>query len=279
MRDDFARGEGWYAHVAGPEDNDALLHVLRGVPMGGAVVTAQERAPDFFAWLAAQGGAAEAGLVRSTRDDAPIGLGTSVVRDAFLPDGSVGPLGYIGDIRVIPSWRRARVVPELGRGSLARLRRLYGVELCTMAVADANVPVRQAAVSRSPARAPQPIAAPISRYAMVCVLGRRRHPAAARVERATTADLDEVAGFLDAGQRARVLGEPVPRKRLEERFAAWPGLRPGSFLLARDANGTLAGCAAPWDASPVRRMRVVEYHGALRAMRPALGLLSRLRGM
>lgn len=274
----YAEGDEWYARGARPEDNEALLGIVGGVPMGGLVSTVQDRAPDFFAWTRLHAGISETGVICRRRDDGPVGLGTSVVRPTALPDGTVAPAGYLYDMRVLPEWRGAKVVPAMLRGSLDRLRDVYGVDVCTAAVVDANAVAKRATTSRQPRRAEQPVGRPALSYDLVSVLApRRRHGRGPlRAERASHDDLDDVAAFLAA--RPRTWCEPVDRKVLDERLHRWPGLTPASFLVVR-REGEVVGCAAPWDASPVRRMRVHGYGGWLRHVRPLANALGRARGI
>ena len=261
--------DGWRVRLAVPEDNDALCAFVASVPMEGRLALAQERGPDFFAAARATLGTCETFVAEDVAGRV-VGCGTYALREGRMPDGSTAGVGLISDLRVLPAWRGARVLPTLGRVALERARDAHGVEVFQAAVMDGNRRVVGTARARGNARAGQPVSRPMTPYHLASLPpGGRGDP---RVERASAEDLDEVARFLDEGQRTRVLGERVTRKTLERRFDAWPGLRPESFLLVRDGSGGIAACGAPWDASPVRRYRVLRYGGALRLAARAMGL-------
>lgn len=258
--------EEWSMRAATRDDDDALCAFLASIPMEGRVTLAQERAPDFFAALDAFGGpratfVAEAG-------GRIVGCGSYALRDAWLPDGTRGRVGYICDLRVLPEWRGARVIPRLGRRGLEQAREAHGCDIFLSAVMESNARVVGTATSLRPARAEQPRSRAMTPYDMASLPPGGRGDA--RVERLD--DMDEVARFLDAGQRTRMLGEPTTRKTLEGRFLSWPGLRPSSFLGVRDASGALVACAAPYDASPLRRYRALRYAVGLRTGARLVGL-------
>lgn len=273
------RGEGWALRLATRDDDAALCALLRGVPLEGAVTVAQERDPGFFRLEDLHRPGFLETFVAEADDGTPVGCGTLVVRDAWMPDGGRGRVGYVCDLRVLPAWRGARVLPAMGRVALERARDAHGVHLAQAALMEGNRRVVGTARSTRPERAGQPRARVMTPYDMVSVpcMGQRLR-APREVGTATEADLDEVAAFLARGQRERAFGYVVDRRLLETRLARWPGLSAASFLLVRDATGRLVGCAAPWDASPVRRTRVLAYSPSMRTFRAVHGGLASLRG-
>lgn len=253
----------WSPRLARPEDNEALCALFRDVELEGNPRLALERDPDVFGWARAQEPARVETYV--AEDDATgriLGCGTLVVREGRL-DGAWHPVGYVADLRMRPEARGARVLPRLGRHALERARDEHGCHVTITAVMEANHRVVATAHSRRAGREAQPVSRPIASYWLACV---HRAPRPRRaVERATPSDMDEVAAFLARGQLDRPFGQRIDRKLLEQRFAAWPGFAPSSFLLVRDARGELVGCAAPWDSFALRRSRVRGYSGWLRA--------------
>lgn len=278
------RGDGWSVRLATRADEGALRALLAEVPLEGAVTLAQERPAGFFRWDDAhRPGLVESFIAQADRDGRVVGCGSYALRDAWMPDGARARVGYVYDLRLRPEWRGARVLPTLGRVALERARDAHGVHVLHAALADANRRVVATAQRRGPQRAGQPVARPMARYDMAAVqlVGQRmrvRAPPGVEVRQAGPGDVDEVASFLARRQRARTFGHVVDRKLLEERFLHWPGFAPESFLLLRDRSGALVGCAAPWDPSPLRRMRVTSYSAPMRAYRMLHGGLARLRG-
>jgi hypothetical protein len=267
--------KGWRVRVASRDDNDALCALLADVAMPGAVALAQDRRPDFFALGDAFGGPMET-YVAEDEAGQLLACGSVLVRDAWMPDGERGRIGYICDLRARPEHRGARILPELGRAALEHARDAHGVTLHQCALVDDNRRVVRAALERPAARGRQPLTRPMTRYAMVALQGRLRDDP--HVETASSDDLDELATFLAQRASERTLGEPFDRKRLEARLAAWPGLRPESFHLVREARGAIVACCAPWAAMPLRRLRVAGYAGWMRPYRRAHDAVSRMTG-
>lgn len=240
---------------------------------------AQERSPDFFRLAKTHLPGLMETYVAEARGEV-VGCGTYVLRDAWMPDGTRGRVGYVCDLRLRPAWRSARVLPMMGRVAFERARDEHGVHVFQAAVLDGNRRVVRTATSRSVARAGQPIARLMTPYHMVSVLfAGQRMRAEGDVEAARPEDLDDVVRFLAERQRARTFGYVVDRKLLETRLTEWPGLGVQDFLLARDRSGRLVGCAAPWNPHAVRRNRVLGYGGPMRLFRAAYGAYARLRGV
>lgn len=276
--DVVARGEGWHVRLAGPEDNDALLRLMREIPMGGAVGLAQDRSPDFFASSRMHlPGFAETGIAIDETTGEAVGCGTYVMREAWWPDGERRPVGYLCDLRVRPSHRGARIVPAWGRGAYERARDRHDTHVFLTSFVATNPRMRGLATSRRAARSFQPVSLPMCGYSMVNVqvAGRPRAPAL-DVRQAEGSDIEALVGFLSQRQRARAFGYVFDRKLLETRLAHWAGLALTHFLIAFDTRGELVGCCAPWDASGVRRNLVTRWSAPLAAYRAAFNLVAPL---
>lgn len=276
----IAQGDGWHVRLATRADNDALVHLMREVPMEGLVSLAQDRSPDFFAAdRAHEPGSAETGIAIDERSGEAVACGTYVMRDAWWPDGARRPVGYLFDVRIRPSHRKAKILPAWGKGAFERARHVHQTEVFLTSFVASNRRVRRAAAGDKPERADQPVTRPLTRYDLVSVQITRHRPRAHRdVRRATPADLDEIARFLAEGQRGRAFGYVLDRKALESRFETWPGLRIDDFRLAFDVKGALVGCCAPWDAAAVKRNMAISWHGPMRAYRVAYNAARAIHG-
>ena len=272
------RGDGWYVRSADPADNVALCELLRQVPMEGAVDVVQERDPDFFRFAAMHLGISETFVACLDGTGQIVGCGTYAVRDAYFRRDDRRRVAYVFDIRVHPEHRGGRIFPELARTGLEHARAHHGVELAYTAVMDGNRRSSQAASSRSSKRTVQPISRPMTRYHMASILFTGPQEAPHRtVARGTDSDLDELAQFLGRRQLGRTLGYILDRSLLEARLQSWPGFTPASFHLIRDDRGRIVACAAPWETSGFRRLRVVRHRGWMRAYRSVYNLQARLR--
>ena len=248
---------GTTVRTAGPSDNAALLRLMAEVPTPGTPSIAQERRPDFFALPRLHGGTATT-YVAEDAGGAVVACGTLVARDGFL-GGAPRRVGHIGDLRVRPSHRGARLLPAMGRLALEHARSGQGVEVCSAASLASNRRFARAVAAASPRRAAQPPGRRVGGYAMLSiVVPPPAHGASVRVRPAEPGDLSAVAGLLQRGQVERPFGYDLAEPRLRERLRTWPGLQASDVLLAfRGAD--LVGCAAPWDPSPVRQTRIASW--------------------
>lgn len=267
MSDLVAQGDGWHVRLATKDDNDALLRLMREVPMSGAVALAQDRAPDFFASNRLHESAlVETGIAIDEASGEAVGCGTYVMRDAWWFDGARRRVGYLSDLRVRPSHRGARIVPTWGKGAFERARDRNATEVFVTSFVAKNWQMQGVAARQGE----QPVSLRMTPYSMLNVQVAGPLPRVrGDIRRAQPADLDELARFLAEGQRTRAFGYVIDRKLIETRLATWHGLRIEDFRLAFDRRGAIVGCCAPWEATRVRRTIVEGWRGGLAAYRAA----------
>jgi ribosomal protein S18 acetylase RimI-like enzyme len=94
---------------ASTDDNAALLALTAVTPMLGAVSLRIDRGPDFFHLLKLRG---EAKVLVATHRGRVIGCISATARTAFV-NGSPKRIGYIGDVKVHPSFAGSRIVLRL----------------------------------------------------------------------------------------------------------------------------------------------------------------------
>lgn len=272
-------GAGFRARFARPEDNASLCELFRSIHLGGALDVTQERDPDFFQMLRMHLGEFDVVVVEDDRG-AIVGCSTMVRRPGWLGADPV-ETGYFCDLRVMPTWRGGRAVVPVYAAAMEWVRARHGAEVFTTVIFDANRRAFKALVDRSSGekRGAMPIYRMMTPFQMTSVQFTTQKPAPERpVEPASPRDFDELAAFLIARQKRRVLGERLDEAMLQRRLAAWPGFQLGDFLLARDGRGRIAGCLAPWDTGGFKRTRVLGYHGQMAWIRRGFNLAARARG-
>lgn len=245
-------------------DNEALLALFGEVPMTGSLVLSTRRDPDLFALYDLQKGDADLWTVEDAAGT-PIAMSATVARDGWL-DGKPARVGYLGDLRTRFSARRNRSVLRFYGRVLEDAIATRGCAAFMTGVLASNAAAMNALVKRKKARGAQPAYHLLKRYSMVSVqlTGRRRVEAIPGLEVRTARDGDvpAIVALLDADHRSRPFGYRFDAGELEHRLARWPGFTLEKTYLAF-ARERLVGVTTAWDASSVKRYRVVAYRGAM----------------
>jgi len=203
-------------------------------------------------------------------------MGTFVVRDGYV-NGNVERVAYVGDLRVSGSRDAHRQLSGLLNEAMNDLADRHGVRYAHGCIVRGNA-IARASLLRN-RRGDRPRLEHLRGYHDVLVLGskpRWGRPSFAvgssftvrppfTVRRATDADFPALRTFLDRQSRATTFGPVFTATELQRRFDTWPALGIASFYLAFDRAGELCGCAAPWDASSIKRIRIRLGSALLRA--------------
>lgn len=252
--------------LATRDDDAALRDLLRRTPMGGAIEVAFLREPDFFPAAAVQGPFVQV-LVARDRGRV-VGVATRAVRPAYV-NGEERPVGYLGDLRLLPEHRGSTAVAR-GYRYLRRLHADGRTELySTVIVADNRLALSTIAANR----------ADLPRYTdlglvltPVMYLRGRKPEIAGDVVRGSRELLPAIVAKLAEN---RLQFAPVYR---EEDFLGgrFPGLRVEDFYVLR-RSGRVAGVLGVWDQSSFRQTVVTAYRGWLGRLRPLVNLVRRPR--
>jgi hypothetical protein len=266
-----------HARPAARADNAALIELFGSVPMTGSLVLSTRREPDFFALYDIQRGDSECWVYDL---GAELGaLGAFVCRDGWL-GGRATRVGYLGDLRSTFAASRERGLLRFYGPVFGDVAHRHGCEHFLTAVLASNASALRALVHRRPERASQPRYTFLRRFAMVSIqfAGRRgAHRSSLVTRRATAADLPVIVALLDRDHRQRPFGYRYDQGELEHRLEHWPGMTLDRTYVALDVAGRMVGVTSAWDASAVKRYRVLAYRGAMRWTRMGWNLAARLR--
>ena len=257
--------------LAERDDNQALCELFASVTMDADLKLAVERDPDFFRLYDLQD--VEQRTFVAVVDDAIEGLGTMLGRDGYL-GGERVRVGYAGDLRATSRVRGGWLLNEVFGPNFKKACEAFGCEVMYTAILAANKRAIKALVERSPRRPAQPVYRPWRQFEITNLhFTRRRAPRATdlTVRRAEPRDLAAVADLLARDHAQRPFGYVFDEGVLRQRIADWPNLEVDSFYLAF-RGPRLVGVTAPWDAHPVKRFRVLAYHGSMRLIRRAFNL-------
>lgn len=275
------QSDGWYLRLAKPEDNDDLCNLFKSIHLKSSLELTQERDPDFFAMLRMHLGPYYA-FTGLTNDHVVGGCASMPRRTAWDGDTKIES-GYLCDLRIIPPYRSRGALGEAFDAIFELAEQDYGGELFTTVIFDTNERAKGALVEKKPGvvsekRRLQPRYREMTKFNMTSVHFTTPKPAPSKaVSAATSADRDELFQFLIDGQKRRLLGECLDDEFLTRRLDTWPGFSLSDFFIYRNARGRIVGCLAPWDTGPIKRTRVLGYHGSMAWVRRGFDLMARLR--
>jgi hypothetical protein len=265
--------------AAGPEDDCEIRRLLRESAFAGDVSLSLEREPDSRIAAAIEGDVHDTLVARHRVSGEVAAIASRSVRDAFL-NGVASRLGYLGQLRIDPRFRRHRGLLDAGfafcrslhLSSVAGDARIY-----LASVVAENEPARRLLAQRVPG---WPCFEPVDTLVSLAVPVRRRS------DRGTTglhlvrgsADLaTEIAACLDRnGRRAQFspcwsgadLVSPVRTR----------GLELDDFVVAI-RGGEVIGCVACWDQRAFKQVVVRGYSPRVTRWRSTINLLAPFTGV
>lgn len=82
-----------------------------------------------------------------------------------------------------------------------------------------------------------------------------------KLDRLTDNDIEPLAKYLHAKTFHRPLSFNYTPDFLQNRIRSWPGFEKENFILAKDHRNNIIGCVAPWKASQIFNVTVLNYSG------------------
>lgn len=246
---------------ASVDDNEALLALTAATPMLGAVSLRIDRGPDFFGLLKLRG---KAKVLVATHRGRVIGCISAAVRLAFV-GGTPQPIGYIGDVKVHPSFAGSRIVLRL----ISALREdpiRRDVDLFFAVIAGGN----RHALSLMEGRLGTPRWRPIGSFRVYELLPspflRRSWPY--DIGEARSYEHESLANLVNDVNRAYQFGPVVAAPPLTD--GALDVNKPFAKTLVARLAGRVVACAAIADMAHVKNNVIVDLPLSLRASLVAL---------
>jgi hypothetical protein len=239
-----------------PEDNEALLALVRRCPMEANISLIVERDPDFFALSRARG---EARTFVAEIDNTIVGCLSSWRSSAWL-SGRPATVCYIGDMRVAPEVRRRGVGLQLATINLEHLNALSDVpHLAAIGAGNAAVAPLVAAFGGG--------GPPVATFTSFQLLPVLRFKIATPLEIGTAEPRDEreLVTLLDDFYQHRDFAPVFGGGGLAKLLDRSPGMQLSDYFLAR-RNGKIVATIGLWDASSLKRTRVVGMPVWLRGL-------------
>ena len=238
------------------EDNRGLLALAASCSMRGDMTLRIQREPDFFALNRLEGSDWHVGVIDA--DYRVAGCIATSLRDVYL-NGIEALIGYVGDLKVHPIYRNAKVADALSNYAGARMDALPDGTPTLITVLAGNKAMERRL--SGPRGVPDFEWLATIRSHSIPVLWKRRMRVASTVtvERAKWSDLNQMVGLWNQVARARQFAPVLDAHSLAQWIRQAPGLDISSYLLARSREGELLGFLALWDQSSFKQMYVERY--------------------
>ncbi len=258
-------------------DNERLLAFQARYAMRGGLPLRFDRSPDYFAlhrchsddyrtWLAED----HTGRVK--------GMASMVVRDGYLV-GEKQRIAYLGDLRIAPDRELARIWVDYVADRLADLARYEDVQHTYCCVIRDNRIATQSLFGTG--KRTRLGFRHWRGYSNVSIYARRfagRRCGSVRITNASGADADALRAFLDHESRSQPFGCVFTTDEFARRLSAWPDFGIERFMIARNAQGRIVGCVAPWDAGRIKRIMLERLPRSLGALRYGFNAIAPLLG-
>jgi hypothetical protein len=254
-----------------PSDEQSLIEVTSKCVIDSERVIAFDRAPNFFTWPRAV--FSEFRYVGAFAGDEMIGYLLVSTHKAWL-EKRESQSAYVGDARVLPEWRRRRVL----RGALAFVERELDatVQSATFVVRKGNAAM--ASVAARFARGwPMARLGDITVHDMPAASAFPTPRSSLELGNATAADAEAIAELLTMQARHHFIAERPSTRDVLRTMTDFASRSDGAFIVARDRLG-LAAVACLRSASPGRKVRFLDsspstspskcFTALFRALRP-----------
>lgn len=256
--------------LARASDEPALRRLLRETPMGSDFRLTLEREPCVDWANSIEGDTTEILVARAAGCQPPVGMAARTVLTSFV-NGVPTRVGYLGQLRIRPEYRRPRVL-QRGYAALRDLLSDSGVSLNVSTIVSDNSAARrvlEAGLSGLPKYRYVGDMLSLTYVTRPARNSRRKGPT---VEPAQPRDMAEIAALLARnGRRFQFAPQWAPADLVSSSRAR--GLRPEDFLVVRRASG-LIGCLACWDQRGFKQVVVRGYSRRVGLVRPLWNALA-----
>ena len=257
--------------VATEADYAALCRLARRAPMAGSVRYCLERDPDFFALTRLQGTAAEVLAIDAPGGGEIAAMGTHapLVRTVGTEPRRIS---YLGDLKIDPHHRGKRFAGELldaARGRLEATGADFGIAL----VLGGNRSMSRIVESRTSALRFER-AATIRNYS---VYFAHRGCRVSGMRRATESDIPEMVALSNRTGAVSDLACVWSENSLRARMRAM-GLAIDDFHVI-ERRGRMTAFGAVWDASAIKRVRLLGLGPSLALARQVHRIGARMAGV
>lgn len=256
--------------VARASDEPALRRLLRETPMGQDIRLTLEREPCVDFANSIEGDATEILVARAAGCGPPVGMATRTVLTSFV-NGAPTRVGYLGQLRIRPEYRRPRVL-QRGYAALRGLLSDSGVSLHVSTIVSDNVAARRILEAGLSSLPKYRYIGDMLSLTYATGAGRNSRKNGLRVEPARLQDMAEISALLlRNGKRFQFAPQWMAEDLVSSVRAR--GLRVEDFLVARRASEVI-GCLACWDQRGFKQLVIRGYSTRANLVRPLWNALA-----
>lgn len=202
-------------------------------------------------------------LLRSAEDQIQ-GVASIIYRQARFEGGST-VVGYATDLRL--TWSRESLLfwSQNFLPALEESRRRHGARIIYSVVSQAQSQTYNLIIRPRNIRRNFPRYFLIRHFDVVTVHGQLpwapKPLSSIKIDPADERDAQDLCDYLERKNRDRPLSAFYTPEKFQAALERWPDMSLSNFLLARDPQGKIIGCVAPWDSSPVQQFIPAQYNG------------------
>ncbi len=258
--------------LATPEDDEALKTFYESFIIHNPIEIQVERPKSFFDYYKLQSDDFETHILKDNTGKVQ-GCATLVFREGQIM-GQKTKIGYATDLRVaqtreaIMNWARYFLPITKSITEKRDVNYLFSVISGSDSTAY-NTLLRPRAQRRN-----IPVYNLLRKFDLVSIVGHLpllyQKLKTIELVRLDEKDLEPLAHYLQRKSSHRALAFPYNVDFLKTRLQKWPGLRPESFIIAKDRRGNIVGCVAPWSSNSVQRLYAKKYTGFTETTKKAL---------
>lgn len=245
--------------IATEEDNRQLIELTAESGMDGEIALRIDRNPDFFSLLKLRG---ESTVIVAIEDQKIIGSLSVSIQDVFI-DGQLCPVNYVGDFKVLESYRKRGVGMNL-LNFLAEKLYSSGKDLVFLNIAKGN----QKPVSFSTNKKNYPDFVNVGTFNVYQFIGKKRTSSQLECKIEQSENTEEVRAFFAENYKKYELGVHIVKEKLD-----------GTEIFIIRENNSIIGAISLMDTMSVKQNIVIRVSWKLNlilkvmnAIGPFLGL-------
>ena len=244
--------------LATQEDNQALLHLVNSVSMGEKFEIIFKRDPNFFYACQTQGFLCQT-AVAEMEDKTLVASCSRILKHAYI-NGNPAVLGYISDLRIVPSSKKMRILSN-GSEFIKKLRddNPAYIHLATITDDNRNAKIALTWKNKNSSIPNLYDLGTINTYFVFPLFKKRRKNKVA-IQQGSLEILDDIVAFLNK-EGCRKQFYPVYTK---EYFLNLRDFYIENFCVAYNEENQIIGVAAKWEQTHFKQIFLKQYHGKMK---------------
>lgn len=252
------------------KDNEELLNLLKNCPMKDGFEFYIDRSPDFFKLYEIQD--CDYKVLVYIRDEKIVGVIGSLVKDVFI-DGKEEQVVMIGDLYILPEFRKGRILPRLMKEIIDQNKDKYSLGMSSYEEENFD------SIATAKGRMGFPAGELLCEYNLYSLIPIFKIKTKKELEfvDATEADISEMVNLYNEYYKNFDFAPKYTNKSLLKIIKDTPNLDFLDFKLCKH-NGKIIAISALWEASDVQKMVVSKLGFIFKILSILISLLSLIPG-